>query len=337
MDLLEKPRYRINHVLQDGTAFDLTPAVRSVKWSGDIRQAARSLEVSLAFGSDSMQPKHDVPVGSHLFLYSDERELFRGVVFSAQKNTQGNYTLKAYDHLIYLLKSKGTYKFRQMQPEQIIAQLCADYGLIAGDLASTDYMIDKVILREKSIYDMCLIVLTMAMKQNGKKYQIKMKEGALQVVEKGDQVLRWLLTGQANLLSADFGENIDEMRNRVVLMGDKDQVLAEVDDPALIDQYGLLMELKRESNIKPSEARTMAENLLKELGKSSREASLECLGIDDVEAGVAVQVEETLTGLTGVFYVENDEHTLENGCHQMRLKLAWTDEVNTKEADKDDR
>ncbi|MGB9903038.1 MAG: XkdQ/YqbQ family protein [Desulfotomaculales bacterium] len=324
--------YIVTNVLADGTAYDISQLIGSIKWGGDIRQAARHLEVSLAFGRDYYLPRYDAPLGSLLVLRSDNGELLRGVIFDRRKDTAGGYSLVAYDHLIYLLKSKGTYIFREMTATAIIQKLCSDFGIPVGEIANTGITLDKLILRDQTIYDMCVIALTETTKRNGKKYMMRMKEGALQVIEKAQQPLRWFITEGQNLIEASYSENIEDMRNRIVIVGDKDQVLATVEDTELIKQYGVLQELKREGNIKTGEARTIAANILKDLGKISREASITCLGLDDVEAGTAIEVQESLTGLVGTFYVDTDEHTVENGQHIMSLKLNWTDEVATKEA-----
>lgn len=324
--------YTVTNVLADGTAYDISQLVGTIKWGGDIRQAARKLEISLAFGRDYYLPKYDAPLGSLLVLRSDYGELLRGVIFDRRKDTGGDYSLVAYDHLIYLLKSKGTYIFRGMTATAIIQKLCGDFGIPIGEIADTGITLDKLILRDQTIYDMCVIALTETTKRNGKKYMMRMKEGSLQVIEKAQQPLRWLITEGQNLMEASYSENIEDMRNRIVIVGDKDQVLATVEDADLIRQYGILQELKQEGNIKTGEAQTIAANMLKDLGKISRGASITCLGLDDVEAGTAIEVQESLTGLVGTFYVDTDDHTVENGQHTMSLELNWTDEVATKEA-----
>jgi len=327
--------YTVHNISQGGSVYDITSLVGTIKWGGDIRQAARKLEVDLAFGRDKYLPKYDVPLGSVLLLKKQDappREIIRAVVFDRTKDTEGGYHVLGYDHLIYLLKSKGTYIFRQMAVDGIIRKLCADFSIPVGDIPAAGVVLPKLILRDMTIYDMCLVALTETTKRNGKKYILRMREGKLHVIEKAKQTVRWLITEGSNLASAKYNENIEDMKNRILVVGDKDQVLARVEDAGLIKQYGVLQELKKEGNIKTGAAQTMAKNLLKELGRVSREASIDCLGLDDVEAGTAIEVQETLTGLIGTFYVDTDDHTVENGQHMMHLKLNWTDEVATKEA-----
>lgn len=326
--------YAVYNVLQGGKTYEITPLVGTIRWGGDIRQAARRLEIDLAFGRDKYLPKYDVPLGSIILLKNNDtaREIIRAVVFDRTKNTDGDYQVSGYDHLIYLLQSKGTYIFRKMTADAIIRKLCADFLIPVGEIPSTGIILSKLILRDMTIYDMCLVALTETMKRNGKKYVLRMREGKLHIIEKAKQTVRWLIAEGSNLMHASYSENINDMKNRILIVGDKDQVLAKVEDANLIKQYGILQELKKEGNIKSAEAQTIAKNLLKELGRISREASITCLGLDDVEAGTAIEVRESLTGLIGTYYVDTDEHEVTNGQHTMTLKLNWTDEVATKEA-----
>lgn len=324
--------YLVRNNLQDGTVYDITQAISSIRWGGDIRQAARKLEVDFAVSRDVKIPKYNVPLGSLLLLSSNDVELLRGVAFDNQKSTNGTYTAVSYDHLIYLLRSQGTYIFRGVSADNILRKLCSDFGVPVGNIPDTGVVLNKLVLRGMTIYDMCVIALTETTKLNGKKYMLRMREGKLDLIEKSRQAVRWLISEGSNLISASYSESLNDMKNKILIVGDKDQIIAQVQDDNLIKMYGILQGLKQESDITSGEAQTMAANLLKELGKITRLAGLECLGIDDVEAGTAIEVKESITGLTGTFYVDTDDHTIQNGSHTMSLKLNWSDVVDTKDA-----
>lgn len=317
---------------QPAGIFDITPLVKSIRWNGDIRQAARKMEIDMVYSRDPNQPKYIPPIPSWLILRNDDFEIIRTVPFANERNTENGLQITSYTHAIYMLKSKHTAIYRNLTADAIIRQLCSAFGIGVGNIPATGVTLKKLILRNMSVWDMCITALTETSKRNGKKYQIRFKEGKLYVIEKGAQTVRWVIAQGSNLISASYSESIEEMRNRVLIIGDKDKVIADVKDMGLIKTYGLLQELRSESDITAGEAQTMAANVLKELGRVFKEASVECLGIDDVEAGTAVEVQEELTGLVGTFYVDTDDHTLENGKHTMNLKLSWTDEVATKDA-----
>jgi len=269
-------------------------------------------------------------------LKNGNTELFRGVVWEVSRGTQGTAQVTCFDHAIYLTHNVSTYKFVNMTPEAIISKICNDIGIAVGSLAPTGVNLAKLILRDHTLYDMALVALTEATKRNGKKYHLIMRQGKLNIEEKGQQMLRWLLTEGQNLMEASRSESLENMRNRVVIVGDKDEVLADLQNADLIKQYGMLQEYKRESNIQAGEAQVIAQNLLKELAKVSQALEISALGIDDVEAGRSVEVLETLTGIRGQYYVLQDQHELRNGNHTMRLVLSLETVVATKEAPQDD-
>ncbi|HEX3030376.1 MAG TPA: hypothetical protein VHT34_14015, partial [Clostridia bacterium] len=102
----------------------ITQFVTSIAWSGDYQQAARKLELSIAVSYlDINHPVISISLGDMVKMFDDDgSELFRGYVFSKEKsNTSNEMSFTVYDGLIYLLKSKGTYNFKKLTPEQITA------------------------------------------------------------------------------------------------------------------------------------------------------------------------------------------------------------------------
>lgn len=328
--------YTLLNVTKDGAQLDISSIVPNYTWSGDVREAARKLELDLVYGRDSFSNKYIPPLGSIIILRS-EIELFRGIVWDVSKGTKGSAHTLCYDHAIYLTNNMSTYKFTNTSPEAMITKICGDFGISIGTLAPTGVTLSKLIVRDYTLYDMVVAALTEASKRNGKKYHLIMREGKLNTEEKGQQVLRWLITEGQNLIDASTSESLSDMRNRVVIVGDKDQVLADIKDDALIQQYGLLQEYKRESDITSGEAQTMARNLLKDLAKISQSLDISAIGIDDVIAGQSIEVQETLTGIVGQYYVLTDSHKYANGVHTMSLVLSLETVVAEKEGSKDEQ
>lgn len=324
--------YTILNITQGGVQYDISQIVTSLSWGGDVREAARKLEFAFAYGGDYYAPKYKPPAGSAVILRNDQgTELFRGVVWESEV-TRGEGSVTCFDHAIYLTHNKHTYKFVNMAPEAMIRKICGDFGISVGSLMATGITLPKLILREELLWDMIVIILTETGKRTGKKYRAVMKQGKLNVEEVGKQTRRWVIAEGQNLIGAAYRESLENMRNRIVIVGDKDQVLADLKNDTLIKQYGMLQEYRRESNIKAAEARVIAKNLLAELGKLSKEWEIEALGIDDVEAGQMIEVLEPVTGIVGKYYVLTDDHRVNNGVHTMRLALDLQAVVATKEA-----
>lgn len=323
--------YAVLNIVQGATK-DITQIVTGLSWGGDVREAARKLSLSFVYGGDDYTSKYKPPAGSLMVLLNDQgAELFRGVVWEPEI-TRGEGNITCFDHAIYLTHNKSTYKFVNMTPEAMIKKICGDFGIQTGSITAMGITLSKLILREQLLWDMIVAILTETGKRTGKKYRAVMKQGKLNVEEVGKQKQRWVIAEGSNLINATYRESLEDMRNRVVIVGDKDQVLADVKNDSLIKQYGMLQEYRRESNIKPAEAQVIAKNLLAELGKLSQEWEIEALGIDNVEAGQMIEVLEPVTGIVGRYYVLSDDHRVSNGVHTMHLALDLQAVVATKEA-----
>ena len=69
-----------------------------------------------------------IEMGSAVTLMAGTLPLFKGYVFTAERNRFGETTYTAYDQLRYL-KANASYTFEAMTLGQMIAQIAADFGL----------------------------------------------------------------------------------------------------------------------------------------------------------------------------------------------------------------
>ena len=60
-------------------------------------------------------------------------------------------------------------------------------------------------------------------------------------------------------------------------------------------------------------------------------AEIEGLGNIECITGNAVKIKEPYTGLTGLFYINNDEHTWRDGQHTMSLGLSFKNIMDSQE------
>ena len=307
---------------------DITQLVTSYTWSGDYKQAARKLEFGVAASPhDYYLPKAYIELGDIVRLINDDgKELFQGYVFSKEKSTSGTeIQVTAYDGLIYLLKSKGTYNFRNMTPEAITKRLCKDFVMQAGSIANTGIALNRIFDGE-SIYSIIVTAYTLASKRNGKKYIPKMENGKLNVIEKGKTISQYILDGESNLTDSTYSESIESMINRVRMYDKNGREIGRVENANWIRKYGMLQDVyKKEDNVN---ANTAAKSMLKGIEKT---AEIEGLGNNDCITGNAVKIKEPYTGLVGLFYIDNDEHTWQDGQHTMKLGLSFQNMMDAQE------
>ncbi|WP_188068970.1 XkdQ/YqbQ family protein [Brevibacillus brevis] len=320
-------------VLYDGAPL----LVQSATWSGDVTQASRKLTVSFVNTTDGRTQARKIEHGKELRLMYDGRELFRGVIFDFRIDHRGMMTTTAHDENTYLTRNFDTRKFTGMTASAIIKRLCNDFRIATGTIAETGYVIPKLVLRDKSIWDMMTIALTYSRKQTGRRFFIYSREGKLFLSERKDVVARWVLENGCNITSATYSQSIEDMRTQVKVIGgdpEKKPIIATVKDNALIKRFGLMQHLENvDADMTKSQVEQRAKQLLAELGTIDDDARVDALGNPEVVAGAAVYVRESMTGITGAYYVSTDTHTFANGSHTMSVSLSATDDLPTMEYD----
>ncbi|WP_010500664.1 XkdQ/YqbQ family protein [Paenibacillus elgii] len=241
--------------IQNGETKDITSLIIRATWSGDIREVARKLELSIAVSpSDEKLPRVIIDMADMIMMYDDqEQELFQGYVFKKQKSYNGNeLSMTAYDGLIYLVKSKLSKTFRNVTPEAITRSVCDQLGVPVGELAATGIPISFVHMG-KTGYEAIITAYTEAHKKNGKQYMPRMNKGKLDVIEKGDIVVKVKLSSDRNLTNATYAEDIESMVNQVIITDDKGNRVGVLTRDAWVKNYGLLQEVyQKESEKKGS-------------------------------------------------------------------------------------
>ncbi|MED3832926.1 NlpC/P60 family protein [Peribacillus frigoritolerans] len=273
----------------------------------------------------------NVEVGKDIRLYKFGVEIFRGVIFNTEIASDGSFSFTAYDYNYYLTKNTDSMKFVKQKASQIIRTICKKFDIPYDHIDDTGYVIPKLILRNKSIYDMITIALTETRKKTGKVFMLGNESGKLVLRERKSQVKRVTIKDGSNLLSADYSESIEDLRNSVRLTGKNGEESkgVTVSDSDSIKKYGLMREKDHESEKTDAQLKPIANALLKELNKVAKESSVEAIGDRSIIAGKMVQVSEKMTGISGGFYVITDSHTFEpNGVHTMDITVSKTLELN---------
>ncbi|EMI10364.1 XkdQ/YqbQ family protein [Anoxybacillus gonensis] len=310
---------------------DITHIVASVEWSGDVMQACRSLRCLIKNISLHRKRLLTVENGKGIRFFNGEQELFRGIVFTNEINIDGLHSIVAYDENVYLTKSMDTRKFINMKASHIVQRICSDYGISTGFIADTGYVIPKLILRDKTLYDMIITALTETKKHTGRRFILFNKNGKLILQERKSQITKFIIEDGVNIISARYSQSIEDLKTQVKVIGgdsEKKPITATVKNDELIKKFGIMQHLENaDSKLNKSQIEQLARQLLKEHGTIKDEATLDTVGIDEVVAGTSVYVKEKVTGIVGGYYVISDSHRYENGVHTMSLVLSATDEL----------
>lgn len=313
----------------NNTTYDITDFISSVTWSGSVSQASRSLEISVAYSPlDSNIKDPGIKPGDRLKLYDDnDKLLINAMVYTRERvSEQGTITYSGYDDLNRLLKSNGTYSFKTTTPEKIVKTICNDLKIATGTIAETKVPVKKFLADGENFYNMIMRAYTKAYQANGKKYMPFMYDQKLYVIEKGEVISDFSLKDDINITASNYSENIDSVINKVKIYNDKGQQVGEVKNNDSISLYGIFQDVyTKEDGVN---ATTAANNMLKGIEKS---ASIEAIGNISCISGYGIKIKDSITGLTGKFWIENDTHTWENGNHTMSLELAFKNIMDAQE------
>lgn len=309
----------------------ITPIVKSVTWSGDIVQAYRTLEVELSNTLNGVTRAVNIEQGRRIrFIYKGE-QLFTGLIFGTDIDINGQMSVTAYDENVYLTKNTDTRRFVKLTATAIIKRLCSDFGVPQGTMSDTGFVIPKLILRDKTLYDMMITALTETEKHTGKRFILYSWNGGLQLRERKEQVIQWVLENGVNIMSASYSQSIEDLKTQVKVIGgdqEKKPVIVTVKNDALKQRFGTMQHLENaDADATKSQINQLAKQLLADLGTIADEANLECLGISNVISGKSVYIKESMTGIIGSYYVSADTHVFENGNHTMSVKLSATDDL----------
>jgi hypothetical protein len=288
--------------------------LQSKTWSGSYTNCARQLSYSLL--TDGLSE-----IGGRVRLYHEADILFSGSVFRRDRsNDEQVFSCTAYDRGIYLKKNNTYLAVRNQTAEAVTAQVCKEFGVKTGSLAATGVSLTRNFLGV-SLYQIIQTMYTLAAEQTGKKYQIRFKADALEVVEKalGAESIR--LVPGSNLLSCKSVESIENLVTSVGVYDDEYKKIATYDSTnnyrAL---YGLMQQAIRASD--KEDPATSAKQILEDNGIKTT-ITANCLGNTKLITGNAVVVHEPVTGTDGLFWIEADTHSVTRGIYRTELTLDF--------------
>ena len=307
---------------------DITPYVVSMSWGGSRSEVARKLEFKVLNAPlDKNITSLKIGLADPIYLFDDDgkTELFRGFVTDREAGSgNGEITYTAHDILYYALKSKATYNFSSKTAEAITKMVCDDMEIPTKNLATTGLK-QKLIVQNKSIYEIIMQAYTQAYQKNGIKYHVNAKKGYLTVEEMGSTLCEIELTESSNITSSSYRESLNNMVNKVKIYDGKGNPAGVVQNKADL-KYGVFQQVyTKEEGKDPT---TTAKSMFKGVEKTYE---LQCLNHNGAVTGSGAVVRDTATGLKGLVWIEADTHTWENGVATMSLTVTLKQVMDTKE------
>ena len=314
---------------QDGE-WDVSHMFRRIEWSGDVDSVCRKLALEMIVSAtDPRLPYVYLPLAGGIRMGVGEQTLFYGHVVSKDKSTDSStMSVTCYDNGFYLKNSKASRKYKGETPEAITRQLCSTYGVPTGALAQTGVSISRK-FSAAAVYQIIDTAYTLASRQTGKKYLLRFDADKLEVVERTVTPQSVILSRGTNLQTAAYGESMENMKNRVIIVDSEGNFLRSVSDDAAVTRYGLLADVltQRDGEDATAEARDiLAENAVE------RTASVSCLGHTKLITGNTVWIHEPYTGLANTCWIDADKHVWQNGVYATSLTLNFKNEMRESES-----
>lgn len=318
---------------QDGVTRDATATVRAINWSGNASTVSRVLSFSILQDAEDVHlPVVGVELGTAVELLIGGESVFGGIITEhARDSAAFEIDCTANDWGYYLKLNDTFLKVDKQTPEEITAQLCAEIGLEAGELAKTGVQLSHNFLPD-NYYSIIETLYGLASAETGKEYVIQFRGRKIYVREKVQNSESILLVAGSNLLRCTRKESVGELKNRVKIYDDNDLVDSTVDDASSQALYGVFQTAILKSSY--DDASAQANQILKEKAVST-DLSMECIGGSRLISGNTVVVQEPITKSYGLMWIRNDVHTWEKGIYRTKITASLeslVDESAAKEA-----
>lgn len=313
---------------------DITQFIENLTWSGSAKQTARTIEFNMASNPyDTSITMPNIKLGDIIKFYDDSgKNKFVGRVSKRErKGEAGNVAYTANDYMIYLLRSKATYKFKKKKAETIVRRVCKDLKIKTGNIAKTGVTISKMFMNEKEYYNIIMAAYTKAKKKTHKQYMARMNGTKLEVIEKGKVISNFVLSQDDRITESSYEETTDSMINKVVIYNNKNKKIGTISNSKWTKSYGIFQDAL---SVDKGTGKKEAKGILTGVEKT---ASVSATGDIRCISGAGIKIEDKATGLTGTFWIESDTHTWENGNYMMTLELAFKNVMDEQEADEESK
>ncbi len=269
--------------------------------------------------------------GNLVQLMVDNKNVFKGYVFTKKRSSDQIIKVTAYDQLRYL-KNKDTQVFENRTASQIIKELAGKFKLLTGAIEDTGYVIATRVEDNKTLMDMIQSALDITLQNRNKMYVLFDDFGAISLKSIESMKLDVLIE-KSTAEDFDYTSSIDSNTyNFIKLAYDNDKTkkreIYEAIDSKNIAAWGLLQYYEKVNQ--NTNAKAKADGLLKLYNKKTRNLSVSnAIGDIRVRGGCLIPIWLELGDITVQNYmlVETVKHTFKSNEHYMDITLKGGDFV----------
>ena len=270
-----------------------------------------------------------IPEGSSVELAVDGVKMFKGYVFTAEQNRDGEVEYTAYDQLRYL-KANASYTFEAMTLGQIIQQIAADFNLTCGMLADTGYAFPCLIQENEGCLDTIFNALSETIYRTGKIFVFYDNAGELTLAEARDMYSNVLIGDGSLATDFTYKRDIDsDTYNRIKLVRPNEETgMADtyiVEDTDTQAKWGLLQYYDQvDENMNEAQIDQMCQAYLQYYNRVVQELSIDALGVPGLRAGMIVPVRISAVdslSVSRLLLAEKVTHSFDGDDHTMSIDV----------------
>lgn len=317
-------------VVKDKKTIDMTNLVKSVRWSGRKGSSARTITVAMIDDDGYRHARSgiDVADGNQCVFLVDGKERFRGILMNQNQGDNKQLKFKAYDNGIYLANNKDTFVYKNKTADQVFSDVCSRFGIPTGEVAKCSYKIPEFTKSKTTGQDAVLDALGLDYKATGTRHFISSDKGKLSLLQRKDQVISFVVDGDANLYGYSYTKSIESIKTRVRMISKEGTTLAEKSNSALEQKIGIFQEIQQpDESLTKAQVKDLVGSVLDTLDDPEETLTLNILGDPDVISGKAILVKIPHLGISRAYYVDSDDHVFEDNMHTMSLTLTTAAEI----------
>ncbi|MFF2887022.1 hypothetical protein [Paenibacillus sp. NPDC057967] len=268
-----------------------------------------------------------LPLGTRTILQADWgqgwKELHQGIVFDWDytNDSVGSLTVKAYDMLIYLLRSKDDrYYPKGTRANAIINDIAKAWKIPVAQMSLPAISLSKQIFRGDTVAAMIQQVLDQVRDRGGGKFFMRAYGGKIYVLPQAQN--KEVYHFGSNIVSRmSDNQNIEDLVTRVKIIG-KENAAGRAPIVATVDgrkEFGVLQDvIYREQYDSVAAAKRAAQEVLKERGSPRRRRSISAPDVPFLRRGDKVYV--AAGTIKGYFAIESITHSADN--REMTMEVS---------------
>lgn len=315
-----------------GARMEITDFYRSVTWSGSYRQCGRQLQMELLNPRYGTLERPNIPIGSAVELWEEERLLFEGQALICKQTSESSVlTVTALDRGRFLARNEGWYTFSGITPEAATRQICREFGFEVGELAETGVKITRI-FAGVALYKIIATLYTMAGEQTGRRYTIRFDGRKLMVKAKSESTPELVIAPGANLMAQSTTIDASKIYTQVGIYSEAGKLLHTIDSQDTRAAYGTFRKIITQTQ--GEDAAKTGQAFLEDNGLQ-QSITVDCFGNAGMVTGEAVAIVDANTGAVGRFWIDDDTHTWKNHQYFAKLTLNYRNLMDEQSAGKE--